>query len=109
MRHSKSILFTVILCLLFSSCMMGLAEDEIVSAPVDIEIGENEAFDLVGMYVEEEDSHAVEAAVDGEFLVDDEGVLTKYNGFEKNIVIPDYVTVIGDYAFLGMNDIAFKT
>lgn len=35
----------------------------------------------------------------GEFVIDEEGVLTRYRGFDKNVVIPDGVKKIGSEAF----------
>lgn len=40
-----------------------------------------------------------------EFKIDVNGVLTKYNGIGGNVVIPDYVTAIGDKAFAGKSEI----
>lgn len=34
-----------------------------------------------------------------EFLIDDKGILKKYNGIELHVMIPDTVTSIGDGAF----------
>ncbi len=40
-------------------------------------------------------------AEDDEFEIDENGVLVKYNGSGRDVVIPDGVTKIGDWAFLG--------
>ena len=114
MRHLKPILLIMVLCLLISLCSAGIAEDEIVSAPVDIEIGEAESIGINGLYseresvfcnetpsIESEIANSVLANEDSDFVIDEEGVLTRYRGFEKNVIIPHGVKMIGQEAFAG--------
>lgn len=42
---------------------------------------------------------ALTANVSGDFEIDEEGTLTRYRGFDKNVVIPDGVKAIGEEAF----------
>lgn len=91
-----------------------MAEDEIVSAPVDIEIGEAEALGVNGLFCEKESvlyneapsikseiTNSILANEDSDFVIDEEGVLSRYRGFEKNVVIPNGVKIIGQEAFAG--------
>lgn len=38
-------------------------------------------------------------ADESNFMIDETGVLTKYKGSSGDVIIPDGVTAIGDYAF----------
>ena len=42
---------------------------------------------------------ATSLAAEGDFVIDENGVLTKYNGWQRYVVIPEGVTAIGNNAF----------
>lgn len=121
MRHLKPILLLTVLCLLFSMYSVGMAEDEIVSAPVDIEVGETESIGVNGLFAEDEaitepetadpesEALAVMASANGDFEIDENGCLTKYKGLDTNIVIPDGVTEISSSVFSNMKEIESVT
>lgn len=43
----------------------------------------------------------------GDFIIDDKGVLRSYSGEGKNVVVPQEVKALGDYAFSGHSEIKF--
>ena len=63
MRHLKSILFLTVLCLLLSLCPTGIAEEEIISAPVDLEVGEAEQLEGAELVVVAQAYFQAEVAV----------------------------------------------
>ena len=113
MRLLRTTLLIVVLCLWFVQCAAGIAEDEIVSAPVDIEVGEAEAIGTNGLFAETEDirtdtsvtyepdnNHkAISASNDNGFEIDEDGTLSRYGGIDKNVVIPNEVKEIWWMAF----------
>lgn len=113
MRRLKSILLFTVLCLLLSLCPTGIAEEEIISAPVDLEIGEAESIGINGLFSETEEvlidepTHSeplnsqmnVSAGENGDFEINEYGTLTRYGGIDKSVVIPDGVKEIGWQAF----------
>lgn len=130
MRYLKWISALTIIAMLFAMLPATVAEDEIIIDPVEvdgealeIEMDDVVAFDAIddsALTLEDatieldgleddllvsESEEAVEAPVvsnaSGDFVIDEEGTLTKYNGFDKNIVIPDGVKEIGYGVFRG--------
>lgn len=124
MRYLKWISALTIIAMLFAMLPATVAEDEIIIDPVevdgealeiemdDVEVLEPDddstlaledaTIELDGLendllISESEEPTVVPAAANasGDFVIDEEGTLTKYNGFEKNIVIPDGVKSIG--------------
>ena len=124
MRYLKWVSMLTILAMLFAMLPATVAEDEIIIDPVevDVEALEIEMDDVVALdaiddsaltledatieldglendLLISEAEEAVEAPAaanaSGDFVIDEEGTLTKYNGFDKNIVIPDGVKSIG--------------
>ena len=130
MRCLKWISMLTILTMLFAMLPATVAEDEIVVDPVEvdgealeIEMDDIEALesvddsaltledatieleglkdDLLISETEEAAEGPVASNASGDFVIDEEGTLTKYNGFDKNLVIPDGVKAIGDGVFEG--------
>ena len=52
MRSFKACLLILAFCLAILICISGIAEEEIVSAPVDIEVGEAESIGINGLFSE---------------------------------------------------------
>ena len=115
MRHLKSILFLTVLCLLLSLCPTGIAEEEIISAPVDLEVGEAESIGINGLYSEDDrlfpdtdmridtsdKCQAISASSNGDFEIENGDILVHYGGIDKNVVIPDGIKEIRWQAFSG--------
>lgn len=117
MRISKWISILLTTCLILCMLPCALAEEDILSAPVEKAVEEADTFSLGELYAEEDfvlhddaiepeaPAPAVEAAVDGDFVIDEYGTLTKYIGFDKDVLIPNGVTKIGESVFEGFEDI----
>lgn len=130
MRYLKWLSMLTILAMLFAMLPATVAEDgvaveegEIVDGEPEIEVEGVEGLDalddpalvledadleLDGLeeelqtYETEGQTEAAAAAnASGDFVIDEEGTLTKYNGFDKNLVIPDGVKAIGSGVFEG--------
>ena len=122
MRILKWVSALTILALPLVMLPATMAEDEIIISmeeAVDEEFGigpvafddsliapENESFDLDGLgddlliSTEDEYAKALPAPnASGDFEIDEDGVLIRYRGFERNVVIPDGVKSIGEEAF----------
>ncbi len=128
MRYLKWISVLTILAMLFAMLPATVAEDGIVvdlEESVDMEMeleGEfRKGFDVsddlaLSLYdanleldgleesftTSEAEKHteaALTANDSGDFEIDEEGTLTRYRGFDKNVVIPDGVKAIGEEAF----------
>lgn len=124
MRNLKWISLLTILAMLFAMLPATVAEDGIVIDPVEvdgealeIEMDDVELLDSVDdsalaledttieldglendlliSETEEAANAPVASNASEDFVIDEEGTLTKYNGFDKNIVIPDEVKAIG--------------
>lgn len=130
MRYLKWISMLIILAMLFAVLPAAVAEDgvvveagEIVDGELEIEVEGVEGLDVLDdpalvledadleldgleeelqTYETEGQTEAAAAAnASGDFVIDEEGTLTKYNGFDKNIVIPNGVKTIGYDVFRG--------
>ncbi len=128
MRYLKWISVLTILAMLFAMLPATVAEDGIVvdlEESVDMEmelegellkgfdVSDDLALSLYDANLEldgleesfttsEAEKHteaALTANVSGDFEIDEEGTLTRYRGFDKNVVIPDGVKAIGEQAF----------
>lgn len=128
MRYLKWISVLTILAMLFAMLPATVAEDGIVvdlEESVDMEmelegellkgfdVSDDLALSLYDANLEldgleesfttsEAEKHteaALTANVSGDFEIDEEGTLTRYRGFDKNVVIPDGVKAIGEEAF----------
>ena len=128
MRYLKWISVVTILAMLFAMLPATVAEDGIVvdlEESVDMEmelegellkgfdVSDDLALSLYDANLEldgleesfttsEAEKHteaALTANVSGDFEIDEEGTLTRYRGFDKNVVIPDGVKAIGEEAF----------
>lgn len=128
MRYLKWISVVTILAMLFAMLPATVAEDGIVvdlEESVDMEmelegellkgfdVSDDLALSLYDANLEldgleesfttsEAEKHteaALSANVSGDFEIDEEGTLTRYRGFDKNVVIPDGVKAIGEEAF----------
>ena len=128
MRYLKWISVLTILAMLFAMLPATVAEDGIVvdlEESVDMEmelegellkgfdVSDDLALSLYDANLEldgleesftssEAENHteaALTANVSGDFEIDEEGTLTRYRGFDKNVVIPDGVKAIGEEAF----------
>lgn len=71
----------------------GLSLDEVPG-----ELGDLDG-NLLNLDLEEQAEQPAAANADGDFEINENGVLVKYRGFDKNVVIPDGVTKIGDSVF----------
>ena len=93
-------LLTALAVCLAALAAPALAED-VVSAPVELAVGEAEA--LLGAEPAAEDAPAVLAGEDvaSPFEIDDNGALVKYNGPGGVVAIPESVTRVGEAAFEG--------
>ena len=129
MRFLKWISVLTILAVLFAMLPATVAEDEIVIGPVEVDgqapeiemddaavieaiddpalAPEDVGIELDGLENDlliSESEELVEASVasntSGDFDIDEEGTLTRYRGFDKNVVIPDGVKAVGDEAFV---------
>lgn len=106
-----SLVFTIfLLC-----CMMlsVFAEEDIISSPVDSEVGEVDSIDITGFYSDNEDNPediyafaependtlAILANTNGDFELDGDDILVHYGGIDKNVVIPDGIKEIRYCAF----------
>ncbi|MBR4748851.1 MAG: leucine-rich repeat protein [Abditibacteriota bacterium] len=57
------------------------------------------ALDNMSKEIAEERAQALEFRKENPFIIDEEGILKKYIGLDKDVKIPDGVTQIGEYAF----------
>ena len=128
MRYLKWISVLTILAMLFAMLPATVAEDGIVvdleesvdmemelegELPKGFDVSDDLALSLYDANLEldgleesfttsEAEKHteaALTANVSGDFEIDEEGTLTRYRGFDKNVVIPDGVKAIGEEAF----------
>ena len=128
MRYLKWISLLTILAMLFAMLPASVAEDGVVVEAGEIVDGEPEiemegvegldALDDPALVLEDADLEldgleeelqtyetegqteaAAVANASGDFEIDEEGTLTRYRGFDKNVVIPDGVKAIGAEAF----------
>ena len=73
---------------------------------------ENDITDLdsleENLLISEEEEYTEASTVSnasGDFEIDEDGILTRYGGFDKNVVIPDGVKEIGDKAFFNYTNL----
>ncbi len=128
MRYLKWISALTIIAMLFAMLPATVAEDgvaveagEIVDGEPEIEVEGVEGLDALddpALVLEDADLEldgleeelqtyetegqteaAAVANASGDFEIDEEGTLTRYRGFDKNVVIPDGVKAIGAEAF----------
>ena len=127
MRFLKWVSALTILAMLFVMLPATVAEDEIViemEEPVDVELGievveeeieglddralslENADLELEGLEdnlltseVEGQAQAIMSTNGDNDFEIDEDGVLTKYNGYANDVIIPNGVKKIADYTF----------
>lgn len=128
MRYLKWVSMLTILAMLFAMLPATVAEDgvaveagEIVDGEPEIEVEGVEGLDALddpALVLEDADLEldgleeelqtyetegqteaAAVANASGDFEIDEEGTLTRYRGFDKNVVIPDGVKAIGAEAF----------
>ena len=125
MRFMKWVSMLTVFAMLFAVLPATVAADEInvdlgmsaddelelelgeayIIAPPEVSIGKS-ALELDGLEgslsYNENENHIGTPFVsnaNGDFEIDEEGTLTRYRGFEKDVVIPDGVRAIGDCAF----------
>ena len=133
MRYLRWVSVLTILAMLFAMLPATVAEDEIVigmEEAVDEELEivvedgglegfgafddssialDNDTLDLEDNLLIFEEGEYTEVPpasnASGDFEIDEEGTLTRYGGFDKNVVIPDGVKKIGDEAFFNYTNL----
>ena len=101
MRCTKWISLLAFLALMCALNLPSIAEDEIVSLPVDEVVDELGITELEGNIIFDNDNSndsAQEVSASSDFVIED-GILLQYTGLANNVVIPTGVTGIGYEAF----------